>query len=115
VGLAHVRFERGDPNKVSHSCVGLTEGTGGSNVFEDMPITNCILDLDTTGNALINLTVSNSVIRYHGGQIRLHNVTFINCTFIFDVPKKSPPAEPSVLFAVLNSDDQKSVNVSTQR
>ena len=102
-----------DPTKVSHVCLGLTAGTGGNNSYNFVPISNCVLDLDTTNDLLSNLVIKNSVIRYHGGTVRLMNVTFINCAFILDI-SDSPqvPAHPEVLRALLDS-DQKRVTLST--
>ncbi|MGB8523651.1 MAG: hypothetical protein WCD43_11850 [Candidatus Acidiferrales bacterium] len=104
-----------DPLKVSHRCPGLTQGTGGNNVFEGpgIPISNCILDLDTTHNVLSNLVIKDSVVRYHGGPVALRDVLFVNCTFILDVSSTNPPAQPAILLTILNSPDQKEVKITT--
>jgi flagellar biosynthesis chaperone FliJ len=111
--LNQLNHEAPDPATVSRMCLGLTGGTGGSNVYSDWQISNCILDLDTTHNVLINSVVRNSVVRYHGGRVAMHNVLFVNCRFVLeltDFPQN--PAHPDLLRALLDS-DQKQVTLST--
>jgi hypothetical protein len=102
-----------DPATVSHPCAGLTAGTGGYNVQVGGSISRCVLDLDATHNLLENLTIRDSVVRYRGGPIELRNVTFVNCSFILDLPEPlQTPARPDLLRSLLES-DQKRVTLST--
>jgi hypothetical protein len=98
-----------DPKSVAHWCPGLTAGSGGDNVYNGQPISNCILDLDTTHNDLENLTIRNSVIRYHGGPISVHNVVLMNCYFELDLTRAPNPSETQLLRAILDSPEQKTV------
>jgi hypothetical protein len=67
-----------------------------------------------SNNALANITFKNSVIRYHGGPVMLYNVTFVNCTFILDLPfPVESPARPNIYFTLLDSPDQRTVRIST--
>jgi hypothetical protein len=103
-----------DPAKVSHACAGLTAGPRvGNNVFENIHISNCVLDLDANRAVLSGVEIKDSVIRYHGGPVALRNVLFVNCTFILDVSSTNPPAQPAILLTILNSPDQKEVRIST--
>jgi hypothetical protein len=96
-----------DPAAISHVCSGLTSGTGGYNVIEGGEIRNCILDLDSTHNLLRNVVVSDSVVRYHGGQVAIQNVWFKNCRFILELSGSAqPPAHPEFLLALLDSNQQ---------
>jgi hypothetical protein len=106
--------EAPDPAKVSTACEGITEGTGGNNMFVGVPISHCVVDLDSTHNALLNVVIKDSVIRYHGGPVNISAV-FVNCTFILDLPPNKAPAQPAILYALLNSPDQRTVRVSTPR
>jgi hypothetical protein len=105
--------EAPDPAKVSRPCIGITEGTGGYNLIIGAPISHCVVDLDSTHNALWNVVIKDSVIRYHGGPVNVSAV-FVNCTFILDLPPNKAPAQPVILYALLNS-DQRTVRVSTPR
>jgi hypothetical protein len=94
-----------DPTKVARPCSMLTEGLGKGNLIQGAPITNCVVDLDTTENELDNLVIRNSVVRYHGGAVTMKHVVFINCSFILDL-KSFPqhPARPDFLRELLASD-----------
>jgi hypothetical protein len=89
-------------------------GTGRDNVLSGVVISQCILDLDGTGNVLMNVTVRNSVVRYHGGVVQLFGVTFENCTFVLDIPfSRGKPSHPDLLLSLLNS-NQEHVTLSTK-
>jgi hypothetical protein len=79
-----------DPAIVSQPCPGLTQGSGGDNVFRSEILSGCVVDLDSTHNALVDITFKNSVIRYHGGPLTLSNVRFENCRFVLDIPVTAP-------------------------
>jgi hypothetical protein len=102
--------EAPDPVKVSQTCLGLTAGTGGSNVFVSQMFSNCIVDLNTN-DTFQNVIFRDSVIRYKGGPANLLNVTFVNCNFQLDLPPNTIPAKPNFLFALLDSPKQTSVKV----
>jgi len=102
-----------DPAKVSVPCGGLTTGKGGGNVFKDIVISGCVVDLDSTQNALIGVVLKDDVIRYHGGPLPPMNVIFVNCTFEFDLPavpvrQLSRPAT-NLILTLLNSPTQTNV------
>ena len=104
-----------DPSKVSHPCSGLTAGTGQYNLIQGGAIKNCVIDLDTTHDLIENLTIRDSVVRYHGGPVQLRDVTFVNCFFVLDLaksPSTEKPAHPEVLLALLDS-NQQHVKLST--
>jgi len=104
-----MKGEAPDPNKVSRWCPILTAGIG--NVVEGGEYPNCIVDLDT--QVFIGVTFRNSVIRYHGQPTSLRNVQFVNCSFKLDLPPSSPtPPQQDLLFALLDSHDQKTVRVN---
>lgn len=106
-----------DPQKVSRPCQGMTKQPGilsENNSFVNLPISNCVVDLDTLH--FIGNTFINSVIRYHGGPTTLTGVTFVNCYFDVELPESTkPPEQPAraILFSLLNSADQRHVKVST--
>jgi hypothetical protein len=100
--------EAPDPFKVSRSCLGLTGGI--RNIFVNLEFSRCVVDLDT--QAFTNVTFKDSVIRYRGGQVALRNVAFFNCTFLLDLSSlKTLPEKPTLLFALLDSPDQKTIKV----
>jgi hypothetical protein len=72
----------------------------------------CLVDLDTTTNVVDGAFIRDSVVRYHGGQVTMRNVTFINCRFILDIKKSSTPSHPELLQQLLAS-DQHQVRLST--
>jgi hypothetical protein len=109
--LNQVNHEAPDPSQVSKPCMGLTSGLGGNNVFEGVPISGCVVDLDTTKNVLVGVTFKNCVIRYHGGPVALSSVTFVNCNFILDLSNHPSPKNPSFLLALLESKNQTLVKV----
>ena len=97
-----------DPAKVSTPCMGVTGGV--RNTFDHFGLAGCVVDLDT--QTFLNGIFKDSVIRYHGGQTTLRNVTFINCTFLLDLSSpKTSPEKSSLLFALLGSLDQKTVKI----
>jgi hypothetical protein len=96
-----------NPKTVAHWCPGLTASGGGHNIFQNLPISNCIVDLDT--NLLENVTIRNSVIRYHGGPITVQNAVLINCYFEVDLTTPPNPSQTELLRAILNSPEQKTV------
>jgi hypothetical protein len=97
-----------DPSKVSRPCFILTGGL--RNRIEDSDVSGCIVDLDT--QEFKNVTFRDSVIRYAGGPVSLANVQFINCGFVLTLATQPrTPAQKDLLFALLNSPDQKAVQV----
>jgi hypothetical protein len=100
-----------DPAKVSGRCLGLTNDDrmrSSGNTISQVPISNCLVDLDT--QTFSQVTFRNSVIRYHGGGVSLQDVRFINCRFILDFqPEAKPPAQERLVLAILNSPDQQSI------
>lgn len=104
--------EAPDPNKVSGPCFGLTSAgsmTQRSNSFIGAFFSSCVVDVDT--NLFANTVFKDSVIRYHGGKVRMSNVTFINCWFQLDVPPGPSPVDRGQQFLVtlLSSADQKHI------
>ena len=97
-----------DPKSVAHRCVGLTAGIGDYNSFIG-PIQNCIVDLDTAHVRLENVTIRNSVIRYHGGPIVVRSAVLMNCYFEVDLTTPPNPSQTELLRAILNSPEQKTV------
>jgi hypothetical protein len=97
-----------DPKSVARWCPGLTAGSGGYNTFNG-PIQNCIVDLDTTHNLLENVTIRNSVIRYHGGSVGIKSAVLMNCYFEVDLIKPPNPSQTELLRAILDSPEQKTV------
>jgi hypothetical protein len=112
--LNQVRGGAPDPAVVSGPCGGEVTNTPGIfseyNVFQNSRFEKCIIDLDRQG--FKNVTFTDSVIRYHGGQVLLNNVTFVNCTFLLDLPAPQSPVHPEVLRTLLAS-DLKQVTLST--
>jgi hypothetical protein len=112
--LNQMSGEAPDPAKVSKPCSMFTNGRGNlsiGNVFGNMLISNCVVDLDT--QTFSDVTFKNSVVRYRGGPVTLERVAFINCRFILEL--QTPPSTPTqknLLLALLASPDQKSVQVS---
>lgn len=97
------------PRSVARPCAGLTEGLGTSNTFRNITISKCVLDLDITHDVLENVTIRNSVIRYHGGPVTVHNAVFIDCYFDVDLTKSPNPSQTQLLRAILSSPDPKTV------
>ena len=90
-----------------------TAGMGRFNTIKDSVISRCVLDLDGTDNILSGVTVRDSVVRYHGGLVRLAAVTFVNCTFILDIASpEGHPKHPDLLLGLLNS-NQERITLST--
>jgi hypothetical protein len=101
-----------DPNKVSKPC--LTREQGMSTIWIiGSTFEQCIVDLDT--NAFQQVTFKDSVIRYRGGATVLSGVTFINCSFILDLPSDKIPPNPArqIIFTLLDSPNQRVVKVTT--
>jgi hypothetical protein len=100
--------EAPDPVRVSRPCGGLTGGIG--NVYGSFQYSNCVVDLDT--QVFSNGTFRNCVIRYRGAATSLLNVKFINCRFVLDLTAQpSSTVGKNLLFALLNSPDQKTVQI----
>ena len=60
---------------------------------------HCEADLD--GQPTIeNVILEESVVVYHGGNVSLKNVQFINCIFVFDLTRK-PEGDGSRLTQLL--------------
>ncbi len=107
-----------DPAAVSRPCgSGITDPTGGTqsfnNTFEDMVMSNCIVDLDK--NIFIRVTFRNSVVRYHGNLTTLANVHFVNCRFVLNIPASSPanPERERFLMTLLDAPDTRTVSVAS--
>jgi hypothetical protein len=94
-----------DPEKVAKPCIppnwrhNLIQGG-----FRD-----CVVSLDT--NSFRDVTFVDSVIIYKGGGAVLDNVTFVNCAFKLDLPSGSQPKELPLMTALLESTDQKKIEV----
>jgi len=99
-----------DPKKVSKVCPILTIGQ--NNAMIGGEYSNCIVNLDT--QVFQGVTFKDSVIQYHGGTTTLDQVRFINCAFVLDLPP-APELRPAekLLFALLDSPDQRSIAVSS--
>jgi hypothetical protein len=103
-----------DPATVSRPCGGFTQGMGGYNFFRgSFIISDCVVDLDSTHNALEGVTFKDSVIRYHGGPVDLSDISFVNCRFVLDIPASAPsnPERNRLLMTLLTSPDTKSVTI----
>ncbi len=108
--------EAPDPSKVARPCI---TGSGNPNViiennfYNGGVYRNCFVNLDN--QAFVNVTFQNSVIRYKGGPATLRNVRFINCRFDLNFPTESAsPPQQNLLLALLNSSDQKTVQVESR-
>lgn len=106
-----------DPNKVSVRCAGLTNQEdvhSGNNLFIGVPISKCVVDLDT--NKFSGTVFRDSVIRYHGGPVYLNGVSFVNCRFVVSLPQptKAPDSTAQKFLRVLlESPNQTDIKVST--
>jgi hypothetical protein len=112
--LEQLSGEAPDPSKVSEPCPGFTRRDGivisYGNTFIGGIHSTCLVDLDS--NTFTNVTFKDSIIRYHGEPTTLHNVTFINCTFLLDLGSiKTKPEKPALLLALLESPDQRIVKI----
>lgn len=106
--------EAPDPAKVSKPCGMLTNGgriLNYGNSFSGFKVSNCVVDLDT--QVFNNVTFTDSVVRYHGGPVTLKSVRFVNCRFVLELETPpSTPAQKNLLLALLESPDQKTVQIS---
>jgi hypothetical protein len=67
--------------------------------------------LDT--NSFKNVMFQDSVVHYRGGLVVLDGVNFVNCRFILDLAgPNSKPSDEKLLFALLESPDQKTIQIS---
>jgi hypothetical protein len=101
-----------DPTKVAGPCIRVAN----QNVtFSDGIARQCVFDLDRAQARFENYVFQDSVIRIHGGSTSLHNVRFINCRFVLDLPVQGPPTPPQqkVIMAILSAPDQKSITISS--
>ena len=58
-------------------------------------------------------TFQGSVIIYHGGSVELGGVKFVNCRFVLDLPPQLEiPTDKNLLLTLLDSSDQKSIQIS---
>ena len=106
--LNQMSGEAPDPAKVAKPCIS-QDFIG--NVFEGVPYRNCIVSLDT--NAFEHVTFQDSVIEYQGGPVSLTDVRFINCRFNLQLTAQpGSPAERNLMLALLDSPDQKIIQVS---
>jgi hypothetical protein len=100
--------EAPDPTRVAKPCF---DENSRYNTFENMPLRDCVIVLDT--ETFNRVTFQNSVIVYHGGPVVLNNVAFVNCRFVLDLPQQHEiPAEKNLLLALLDSPDQKKIQIS---
>jgi hypothetical protein len=97
-----------DPSKVAQPCI--TQNFI-HNRFSGVPFSACVVSLDT--NVFENVTFRDSVIEYRGGPVSLTNVSFINCRFVLKLPTRpaAAPVQTNLLLAILDSSDQKNVQV----
>jgi hypothetical protein len=93
-----------DPALISRPC-NLLKGA----LQDHVSFYQCVVDID--GANLTSALFQNSVVRYHGGDVFLSEVAFINCRFVIDLPKETIPS-PQLLTALLKSDDQKAVKLT---
>jgi hypothetical protein len=105
--LNQLRGEAPDPGKVARLCIG-------ENFRHNLisgPLRRCVVVLDT--ETFRNVTFYDSVIIYHGGPVTFEGVDFVNCLFVLEFPvKPTPPVQKNLMFALLDSPDQKTVQVS---
>lgn len=103
-----------DPARISRPCLGFTAGTGGGNLFVGGPITlrGCVVDLDSTHNAMTSAIIIDSVVRYHGGPVHVGSILFVNCAFELQLPPDKTPAQPAILYSLLNSADLRNVTIN---
>jgi hypothetical protein len=97
-----------NPKTVAHLCAGLSRETGKNNIFQNLTISKCIVDLDGA-NVLENVTIRSSVIRYHGGPVTLHNAVLMNCYFELDLKAPPNPSQSQFLRAILDAPEQKTI------
>lgn len=108
--LNQMSGEAPDPTTVAMPC-GLVGPNSGHNSITGQNFRDCFVFLDT--NLFRNVTFQDSVIHYRGGAVGLVNVKFINCTFVLELPAKpATPAQEKMLRALLDSPDQKNIQVS---
>jgi hypothetical protein len=81
-------------------------------VMVGFSVSECVIDLDK--NQFRSIVFRNSVIRSAGGPFALQNVTFINCRFVVTLPEAAPstPQQQNLMLALLNSPDQKNIQLS---
>lgn len=100
--------EAPDPAKIAKPCLGENSS---NNLFVGVPFRNCVIVLDN--ETFDHATFQNSVVIYYGGPVSLRDTKFVNCRFVLELPAQHEiPAEKSLLLALLDSPDQKSVQVS---
>jgi hypothetical protein len=110
--LNQLSGEAPDPSKISRPCGPFTQGTGENNMFVGtVRVRGCIVDLDSTNNAMTSLIVRDSVVRYHGGTVPIGAILFVNCAFILDLPPDKAPARPAFLYSLLGSPDLRTVKI----
>lgn len=100
--------EAPDPAKVARPCIGPNFTRS---LFSGVMFRDCVVLLDT--NQFQNVTFQDSVIQYRGGPVVLADVRFVNCRFVLELAANKPatPAQEKLLLALLNSPDQKIVQV----
>ena len=102
-----------DPTTVAKPC-GIVGPNSYNNTFAQSTFPDCIAYIDS--NHFRNITFRNSVIIYRGGPADLVNVVFDNCRFQLELPPGRPvnASQQKLLYALLDSPDQKSIQVSAQ-
>jgi hypothetical protein len=58
--------------------------------IQDFAMNNCSIDLDEAKD-VVNITCKNCVIKYSGGPLRLKDVRFENCVFLFSIKTEPSP------------------------
>jgi hypothetical protein len=97
-----------DPNKVARPCL---DENAQHNLFLNHWFQNCRVLLDT--ESFRGATFQDSVIIYRGGPVELRGAKFINCSFVLELPERHKiPGARDLLFVLLESPDQKSVQVA---
>jgi hypothetical protein len=99
-----------DPAKVAKRCTILGQAAH-NNKFYGGSYRDCVVYLDT--NSFKNVMFQDSVVHYGGGPVVLDGVNFVNCRFILDLAgPNTKPSDEKLLFALLESPDQKTIQIS---
>jgi len=111
--LNQMRGEAPDPVRISKPCVQRgTNITFDGQILGAMVFEECVVDLDS--NSFKKVVFRNSVIKYRGGPAFLEDVLFVNCRFEIDTKlEATAPTQPNLISALLNTDDQKNITIST--
>lgn len=112
--LDQVQGRAPDPTAVSNHCF-IVAPNSYNNIYQDVPFSNCVVDLDT--NSFSNVVFQNSVVRYRGGPVSLKNVRFVNCRFVLDIPTAAPVnrERDQLLMTLFNAPDTKIITIPSTR